>query len=59
MAYEEVVGTAEKVDSENTSAVLTVEDRTKFLLEVWKKTVDVQQHFNDVEMRIRNLRLQS
>lgn len=23
-------------------------------LEVWKKSVDVQQHFNDLEMRIRN-----
>jgi hypothetical protein len=23
-------------------------------LEVWKKTVDVQQHFNDLELRIRN-----
>ncbi|KAB1108349.1 HAD hydrolase-like protein [Neorhizobium galegae] len=26
----------------------------KNALEVWKKTVDVQQHFNDLEMRIRN-----
>jgi phosphoglycolate phosphatase-like HAD superfamily hydrolase len=24
------------------------------VVEVWKKTVDVQQHFNDLEMRIRN-----
>jgi hypothetical protein len=24
-------------------------------LEAWKKTIDVQQHFNDIEMRIRNL----
>ncbi len=23
-------------------------------IEIWKKTVDVQQHFNDLEMRIRN-----
>lgn len=27
------------------------------LLEVWKKTVDVQQHFNDIEWRIRGLAL--
>lgn len=26
----------------------------QFALETWKKTVDVQQHFNDLEMRIRN-----
>jgi hypothetical protein len=26
-----------------------------YYLEVWKKTVDVQQHFNDLELRIRNL----
>lgn len=26
-------------------------------LEAWKKTVDVQQHFNDLEMRIRNIAL--
>ena len=25
-----------------------------FALETWKKAVDVQQHFNDLEMRIRN-----
>ncbi|HYX30286.1 MAG TPA: hypothetical protein VE863_17230 [Pyrinomonadaceae bacterium] len=29
-------------------------DRT-YYLEIWKKTVDVQQHFNDLELRIRNL----
>lgn len=26
-------------------------------LEIWKKTVDVQQHFNDLELRIRNYAL--
>ncbi len=25
------------------------------VIEVWKKVVDVQMHFNDIEMRIRNL----
>ena len=24
-------------------------------IEIWKKTVDVQQHFNEIEMKIRNL----
>ena len=34
----------------------TVDDKTttQYALETWKKTVDVQQHFNDLEMRIRN-----
>ncbi|MGK7752844.1 MULTISPECIES: hypothetical protein [unclassified Roseovarius] len=27
------------------------------VLELWKKTVDVQQHFNDLELRIRNFAL--
>lgn len=27
----------------------------KLELEAWKKTIDVQQHFNDIEMRIRNI----
>jgi hypothetical protein len=36
---------------------LTKNDRAKLLLAVWEKTVDVQQHFNDIEMRIRNLAL--
>ncbi|TNB47317.1 hypothetical protein FF124_14200 [Martelella lutilitoris] len=26
----------------------------KHWIEIWKKTVDVQQHFNDIELRIRN-----
>lgn len=29
-------------------------NHAEILVEVWKKTVDVQQHFNDVELRIRN-----
>lgn len=27
----------------------------EFLVDVWKKVVDVQQHFNDIEMKIRNV----
>ncbi|MCW2319169.1 hypothetical protein M2322_004738 [Rhodoblastus acidophilus] len=33
---------------------LKIEDEHKNVIEVWKKCVDVQQHFNDLEMRIRN-----
>jgi len=29
-------------------------EREKLQIEIWKKAVDVQQHFNDIEMRIRN-----
>ena len=34
---------------ENTSS-----DRMSIAVDIWKKTVDVQQHFNDLELRIRN-----
>lgn len=30
-------------------------DEEKALLEVWKVTVDVQKHFNDLSMRVRNI----
>ena len=30
------------------------DDEIKNVIEIWKKCVDVQQHFNDLEMRIRN-----
>ena len=30
------------------------EQEIKNVIEIWKKVVDVQQHFNDLEMRIRN-----
>ncbi len=32
-------------------------ERLKLVVEVWKKTVEVQQHFNDLELRIRNFAL--
>lgn len=32
-------------------------DRLQLQIEVWKKTVDVQQHFNDIELRVRGLAL--
>jgi phosphoglycolate phosphatase-like HAD superfamily hydrolase len=34
--------------------VNTGEESVKRVLEIWKKTVDVQQHFNDLCLRIRN-----
>ncbi len=32
-------------------------DAVEANIEIWKKTVDVQQHFNDLELRIRNFAL--
>lgn len=32
-------------------------EKLKLIVEVWKKTVEVQQHFNDLELRIRNFAL--
>jgi hypothetical protein len=29
-------------------------EREKLVVDIWSKTVDVQQHFNDLELRIRN-----
>jgi phosphoglycolate phosphatase-like HAD superfamily hydrolase len=29
-------------------------EREKVVVDIWKKTIDVQQHFNDLELRIRN-----
>jgi hypothetical protein len=31
------------------------EEVSRFALEAWKKTIDVQQHFNEICMRIRNV----
>lgn len=30
------------------------DERVKSVLELWKKTIEVQQHFNDIELKIRN-----
>jgi FMN phosphatase YigB (HAD superfamily) len=35
----------------------TSSENLTLILETWKKTVDVQQHFNDLELRIRNYAL--
>lgn len=34
--------------------VNTAKDKLDSVIAVWKKTVDVQQHFNDIEIKIRN-----
>jgi FMN phosphatase YigB (HAD superfamily) len=38
-------------------AILSADVRISNIVEVWKKTIDVQQHFNDLELRIRNYAL--
>jgi hypothetical protein len=37
------------------TSMLSAKDRAALTLDAWKKTVDVQQHFNDIGLRIRNL----
>jgi len=32
-------------------------EKAKNIINIWKKTIDVQQHFNDIELRIRNIAL--
>ena len=36
---------------------LSEDDKVPFYLDMWKQTVTVQQHFNDIEWRIRGLAL--
>ena len=36
---------------------LKPEDSLKYYIELWKSSVDVQKHFNDIEWRIRGLAL--
>lgn len=36
---------------------LTMNEQVGHYIDVWKKTVEVQQHFNDIEWRIRSLAL--
>lgn len=35
----------------------TMDETAKAQLEVWKTTIEVQQHFNDIEMKVRGLAL--
>lgn len=41
-------------DFEPFSEATISRSETKAAIEIWKKSVDVQQHFNDLELRIRN-----
>lgn len=34
---------------------ISAKDKAALTLDAWKKAVDVQQHFNDLELRVRNL----
>ena len=36
---------------------MTDDERVKHYIELWKQTISVQQHFNDIEWRIRQLAL--
>jgi hypothetical protein len=45
------------VTSSNSNAGLPGADQAALYLELWKQTVDVQKHFNDIELRIRGLAL--
>lgn len=40
--------------TQNNMQELTLNERTGLLLEYWKQTSNVQQHFNDVSMKLRN-----
>ncbi|MCZ6820977.1 MAG: hypothetical protein O7G31_16030 [Calditrichaeota bacterium] len=39
----------------NQPTQMSESDRLSLVVEIWKKTVEVQQHFNDIELRIRNI----
>lgn len=53
--FSEIFEYCEFVSSEReNSRELKAEDELKNAIEIWKKCVDVQQHFNDLSMRIRN-----
>ncbi|MCC4863320.1 SH3 domain-containing protein [Vibrio splendidus] len=41
-------------DQTNIDNQLTLNERTTLLLDYWKQTSNVQQHFNDVSMKLRN-----
>lgn len=36
---------------------MTEDEQTRLYIELWRQTVDVQKHFNDIGMRIRGLAL--
>lgn len=48
---------ADEPSGDRADPPLSPEERTKHYVEMWKQTVAVQQHFNDLELRIRSLAL--
>ena len=52
--FDELLGKFEFVPF-NSGSMQGGDDWTKNQIEIWKKTIDVQQHFNDIEMKIRSL----
>lgn len=52
--FAEIFAHCEFVPALSVTPTADVEAEHKNAIEIWKKTVDVQQHFNDLEMRIRN-----
>jgi len=44
----------ESKEKEEETARAGKEKEAELVVEIWKKTIDVQQHFNDLELRIRN-----
>lgn len=52
--FDEILGKFDFVPF-NSGSIHSREDWTTNQVQIWKKTVDVQQHFNDIEMKIRSL----
>jgi hypothetical protein len=53
---QQVVGSQPSIGATRAITDNTVTDveRLKMMVEAWKKTIEVHQHFNDIQMRIRN-----
>ena len=49
------VPASEQPVATNASADANPNDELKMAIEVWKTVVEVQQHFNTIEMQIRNI----
>jgi hypothetical protein len=52
---QEAPNTDDALSAAGGKAKLSDEERAKLLVELWKQTVTVQQHFNDLSWRIRGL----
>jgi len=48
-------GAGKPDDHDDPNAPLTRKERVDVAMDAWKKSVEVQTHFNDIEIRIRNL----